>query len=211
MKKVIMMLAALALAAVMIVPASAAEVAIPMEYKSETSEGILGTPVMAFSLWEMDQMAAEAGYTIAEPVAENVIRMYTACVENITYNVTLYEQMVTKCSHQDNSEIGGAIYAMPLYADENLVATEFDPKTTLFNDVISMDAVEAKLVEAGYSIGEPAPGVAQYLKGNDTEGSNITVISDTVRVYNYGDNYSELVEYIIADNTVPMAMLAVVK
>ena len=211
MKKVIMMLAALALAAVMIVPASAAEVAIPMEYKSETSEGILGTPVMAFSLWEMDQMAAEAGYTITEPVAEDAIRMYTACVENITYNVTLYEQMVTKCSHQDNSEIGGAICAMPLYVGEDMVATEFDPKATLFNDLISMDAVKVKLVEAGYTADMAAAPVTHYLKGNDTEGSSITVIGDTVRVYNYGDNYSELVEYIIADNTVPMAMLAVVK
>lgn len=213
MKKIVMILATLALIAAMILPASAAEVTAPVSDITETSDTdcALGTPIQAFSLEEMDRMATEAGYTIAEPIAKDAIRMYTARVEDITYNVTLYEQMVTKCSHQDNSEIGGAICAMPLYVGEDMVTTEFDPKATLFNDLISMDAVKVKLVEAGYTADMAAAPVTHYLKGNDAEGSSITMIGDTVCVYNYGDNYGELVEYVIADNAVPMAILAVVK
>lgn len=213
MKKIVMILATLALVAAMILPASAAEVTAPVGDITETSDTdcALGTPIQAYSLEQMDRMAVAAGYTIAEPVDEDAIRMYTARVEDITYNVTLYEQMVTKCSHQDNSEIGGAICAMPLYVGEDMVTTEFDPKTTLFIDIITMDAVDAKLTEAGYTVNEPVPGVAHYLKGNDTEGSSVTVIGNTVNVYNFGDDYGELVEYVITDNAVPMAMLADVK
>lgn len=211
MKKIVMAIAALALVAAMIIPVSAAEAPAPVDYNTETSTTScsLGTPLMVFSLEEIDRMAIEAGYTLVEPVAGDAIRTHTARVENVTYNVTLHEQMVTKCSHQDDSEIGGAIYAMPLCAGGELVTTEFDPKSALFDDVVSMGTVKAKLVEAGYAIDESAP-VTHYWKGNDAEGSSVTVIGNTVRVYNYGDNYGELVEYVIANNTVPVAILAIV-
>lgn len=210
MKKIVMTIATLVIVATMILPVSAAEMNTPVSYfvEGHETECTLSAPIQAFSLEEMDHMAAAAGYTIAEPDAKDAIRMYIAHVDDITYNVTLYDQMVTKCSHQYGSEIGGTICAMPLYVSEGMVATEFNPETELFNDTISMEAVKIKLIEAGYTTNMSAGPFDHYTKGDETEGSSITVIGDTVYVYNYSSELGQVLEYAISDGIVPIAILS---
>ena len=39
-----------------------------------------------------------------------------------------------------------------------------------------------------------------FVKGNDTEGVNITVVGNTLTAYAYGDDYGTLIEYNLVES-----------
>ena len=107
--------------------------------------------------------------------------------------------MVTKSVVDTNIDFPGAIIGYNLAIENDLVITTFDAATALFTDYVSMDSLEGKLLEAGYTKNQEAP-VLHFVKGNDTEGMNITVVGNTLTAYAYGDDYGTLTEYNLVES-----------
>lgn len=163
-------------------------------------ETALGEPLQAITLEALDAAAKENGYEVAAKTADGVVRQYTCTTpDGLCKTVILNGKMVTKSVVDTNIDFPGAIIGYNLAIENDLVITTFDAATALFTDYVSMDSLEGKLLEAGYTKNQEAP-VLHFVKGNDTEGVNITVVGNTLTAYAYGDDYGTLIEYNLVES-----------
>lgn len=199
MKKFIVAAISVLVISMMTVSASAAEIPTSYDADQEAVESVLGTPIAAYTLDELDTIAASHGYTSVKPYSADSYRQYEAEADGILYIVCIGQEQATRSANQLDSEIGGAIAAYPILVDEdNILLTELDVEKDLFGDVVSMNTIDESLVKDGFERMEFAP-VIQYLKGDENTGVNITIIGDDLRVFCYGE-VCELYDFNIAED-----------
>lgn len=96
------------------------DVQAPAGYVDDESPVMLGTPIAAWPIWYLDEMALEKGYTISVDRASGVIRAYSIASEDGgERHIFIKENLVTACVHYGNEP--GAIMALTVTFHDGLL------------------------------------------------------------------------------------------
>lgn len=107
------------------------DVQAPAGYVDDEPPVMLGTPIAAWPIWYLDEMALEKGYTISANRASGVIRAYSIVSEDGgERNIFLKKNLVTACIHYDNEP--GAIMAFTVTFHDGLLCSSL-PIEQLFD------------------------------------------------------------------------------
>lgn len=178
---------------------SVTEVPAPVGYVND-EQAFSPAPIMAMTMEQLDELAAEAGYEIVESDNEAVYRQYTATIGSMMYLTTITADMALQSAVDLAVDFPAAGIGWDIVCDGDLVITTQDPKE-FFITAANMGMVEEELENLGYTVIH-VDGVIQYFKGDDNEGVNIVKVDGTITLYKYGDDYGVLKNFNVQDNIV---------
>jgi len=132
----------------------AVEIAAPEGYFG-SHETVLAPAIMAEDISAIDAMAGAAGYVKNDGT-------YAKTDGNITIHIIIGEKATTKCWHDTNSTIGGAIVAFPIWMEGGTVMAVSPASMKEMFGEYDVNEFDEMMVEAGFSIQDPIGDMVRY-------------------------------------------------